>query len=110
MADNVEIQGLEFQIVGNAEEANRGLKALTSTLKRLQGITSKGLGLTAVANDVRQFNEAVGEMDTTGITSMADAIRTIGSSARMLSTVRGHLQAISDLNFAAMWKRICQKP
>lgn len=102
MADNVEIQGLEFQIVGNAEEANRGLKALTSTLKRLQGITSKGLGLTAVANDVRQFNEAVGEMDTTGITSMADAIRTIGSSARMLSTVRGHLQAISDLNFGSL--------
>ena len=102
MADNVEIQGLEFQIVDNAEEANRGLKALTSTLKRLQGITSKGLGLTAVANDVRQFNEAVGEMDTTGITSMADAIRTIGSSARMLSTVRGHLQAISDLNFGSL--------
>ena len=102
MADNVEIQGLEFQIVGNAEEANRGLKALTSTLKKLQGITSKGLGLTAVANDVRQFNEAVGEMDTTGITSMADAIRTIGSSARMLSTVRGHLQAISDLNFGSL--------
>lgn len=102
MADNVEIQGLEFQIVGNGEEANRGLKALTSTLKKLQGITSKGLGLTAVANDVRQFNEAVGEMDTTGITSMADAIRTICSSARMLSTVRGHLQAISDLNFGGL--------
>ena len=57
MADNVEIQGLEFQIVGNASEANQGLKALTSTLKKLQSVTSKGLGLTAVANDVRQFNE-----------------------------------------------------
>ena len=102
MADNVEIQGLEFQIVGNASEANQGLKALTSMLKKLQGITSKGLGLTAVANDVRQFNEAVGEMDTTGITSMADAIRTIGSSSRMLSTVRGHLQAISDMDFSRL--------
>lgn len=102
MADNVEIQGLEFQIVGNASEANQGLKALTSTLKKLQSVTSKGLGLTAVANDVRQFNEAVGEMDTTGITSMADAIRTIGSSSRMLSTVRGHLQAISDMDFSRL--------
>ena len=102
MADNVEIQGLEFQIVDNASEANQGLKALTSTLKKLQSVTSKGLGLTAVANDVRQFNEAVGEMDTTGITSMADAIRTIGSSSRMLSTVRGHLQAISDMDFSRL--------
>jgi len=102
MADNVEIQGLEFQIEGNAEEAARGLKSLTSTLKKLQGITGKGLGLTAVANDVKQFNDTVGQMDTTGITSMADAIRTLGSSARMLSTVRGHLQAISDLNFSSL--------
>ena len=102
MADNVEIQGLEFQIEGNAEEAARGLKSLTSTLKKLQGITSKGLGLTAVANDVKQFNETVGQMDTTGIISMADAIRTIGSSSRMLATVRGHLQAISDLNFSSL--------
>ena len=102
MADNVEIQGIEFQIVGNASKANQGLKALTSTLKKLQGITSKSLGLTAVANDVRQFNEAVGEMDTTGITSMADAIRTIGGSSRMLSTVRGHLQAISDMDFSRL--------
>ena len=39
MADNVEIQGLEFQIQEDSAEAVKGLDALTSTLERLKTAT-----------------------------------------------------------------------
>ena len=36
MADNVEIQGLEFEITTNTEKAEKNLDKLTSTLERLK--------------------------------------------------------------------------
>lgn len=100
MADNVEIQGLEFAVVGETEKAVSGLGKLTSNLNKLKKATSGGLGLKAVATEVKEFNETVGDMDASGLTGMATAIQSIASSGRRLTTVRGHLQAISELDFS----------
>ena len=43
MADNVEIQGLEFQIQENSNGAVQGLDALTTTLERLKTATGGGV-------------------------------------------------------------------
>lgn len=100
--DNIQIQGLEFEIKGNADKAATGLKNLTSTLKRIQSITKNGLGLSAVASDLKSFNDTVGNLDIFNITTMERAISKIGRSSRTLATVRGHLQAISELDFSQL--------
>lgn len=100
MADNVEIQGLEFQIMGETEQAEKGLKSFVSTLNKLKKIGEKGLGLSSVIQELREVNGAVGELDTTNVTTLANALQTISSSSRRLTTVRGHLQAMSELDFS----------
>lgn len=100
VADNVEIQGLEFAVVGETEKAVSGLGKLTSNLNKLKKATSGGLGLKAVAGEVKEFQETVGDMDSSNLTAMATAVDTIGNAGRRLTTVRGHLQAISELDFS----------
>lgn len=100
MADT-EIHGLSYEIVDETSStAGKGVKKLTDSLKKLKAVTEKGLGLNESARELKEFNDAVGDIDSSGITGMAQAIQTIGDSARRLSTVRGHLQAISELNFS----------
>lgn len=100
MADNVEIQGLEFVVEGETQKATSGLNKLSSSLTKLKKVSENGLGLRAIIGEIREVNDAVGEIDSSNLTSMASAIRTIVSSSQRLSTVRGHLQAISDLTFS----------
>lgn len=100
MADNVEIQGLEFQIVGETEQAEKGLRGFVSTLNKLKKIGEKGLGLSSVIQELQEVQGAVGEIDPTNISTLANALQTISSSSRRLTTVRGHLQAMSELDFS----------
>ena len=60
MADNVEIQGLEFQIQEDSAEAVKGLDALTSTLERLKTATGGGVsGLRTTAKQLTALNTAL---------------------------------------------------
>lgn len=100
MADNVEIQGLEFQIAGETEQAERGLREFISTLNKLKKIGEKGLGLSSIIQELREVQSAVGEIDPTNVTTLATALQTIRSSSRRLTTVHDHLQAMSELDFS----------
>lgn len=100
MADNVQLQGIEFQIVGESEKAVGGVKSLTSSLKKLQTVSGKGLGLSKVAQEIKDFNSAFGDNHNWGLLNMASAVSDIAKSSRSIMTVRGHLQAISDLDFS----------
>lgn len=102
MADNVQIQGLEFEVVGEAEKAASGLSKLTSNLNKLKKATSGGIGLKTVASEIKDFNKAVGKMDSSGLSNMAKALTSIGRVGQKLTTVREHLQAMSGLDFSNM--------
>ena len=53
MADATTIASLELEITSNSKEACKGLDALSNSLKKLQQATSKGLGLTAIVNEIK---------------------------------------------------------
>ena len=60
MADNVEIQGLEFQIVNDSTQTVQGLDALRNTLGRLRtACGSTATGLSSTAKSVRELNNAL---------------------------------------------------
>jgi len=100
MADNVQLQGIEFQIVGESEKAVGGIKALSSSLRKLQNLTGKGLGLQKIAQEMKDFNDALGDNHNGGLLNMASAVSDIARASRSIMTVRGHLQGISDLDFS----------
>ena len=98
MENNVEIQGLEFQIINDSTQVNSGLETLKNTLNRLKtatGNASSGLGNTAkgvkeLANALRGLNS--GDVSRK-ITSIATALETLGrvGSVKISSSIANQL-------------------
>ena len=60
MADNVEIQGLEFQIQENSDGAVKGLTALRDSLNRLKTATSGSVnGLSNASKSIRELSNTL---------------------------------------------------
>lgn len=83
MADNVELQGLEFQIVNDSAGAVKGMEALSTTLDRLKKATSGGTsGLSRTAAGITKINDALKSFNHT------DAGQKIRELAVGLATIR----------------------
>lgn len=83
MADNVELQGLEFQIVNDSAAAVKGMEALSTTLDRLKKATSGGTsGLSRTAAGITKINDALKSFNHT------DAGQKIRELAVGLTTIR----------------------
>ena len=103
MADNVEIQGLEFQIVNDSTQTEKGLEALRNTLGRLRtACGSTATGLSGTAKSVRELKNALQGLNSGDvqqkITRIAGALNALGqvSNVKISSSVANQLTAISD--------------
>ena len=100
MADNVELQGIEFQIVGESKDAVQGVKSLASSLRKLQSIGEKGLGLSGIVKELKDFNAGVGDKNYTGLATMASALFEIANASRKMGNVYEKLKGVSELDFS----------
>ncbi len=57
------IEALELQVQSNGTSAVAGIDALSASLTRLKAATKGGIGLTSVANQLRNLNTALASMD-----------------------------------------------
>lgn len=101
MADNVEIQGLEFQIVNNSAQAVAGLQNLISTLNRLKTATNgSATGLSKTAQSIRELSNSLKGLNSGDasqkISRLATALATLGN----LSSFRSTVNSIAKLNTA----------
>lgn len=102
MADNVEIQGLEFQIVNDSTQTEQGLEALRNTLGRLRtACGSTATDLSGTAKSVRELKNALQGLNSGDvqqkITRIAGALNALGqvSNVKISSSVANQLTAIS---------------
>ena len=102
MADNVEIQGLEFQIVNDSTQTEQGMEALRNTLGRLRtACGSTATGLSGTAKSVRELKNALQGLNSGDvqqkITRIAGALNALGqvSNVKISSSVANQLTAIS---------------
>ena len=102
MADNVEIQGLEFQIVNDSTQTEKGLEALRNTLGRLRtACGSTATGLSGTAKSVRELKNALQGLNSGDvqqkITRIAGALNALGQvgNVKISSSVANQLTAIS---------------
>lgn len=102
MADNVEIQGLEFQIVNDSTQTEQGLEALRNTLGRLRtACGSTATGLSGTAKSVKELKNALQGLNSGDvqqkITRIAGALNALGqvSNVKISSSVANQLTAIS---------------
>lgn len=75
------IESLELEIQSSATSATGGIDALSASLSRLKNAVKGGVGLTSVANQLRNLNTALQTMDSTS----ADKIDRLANSLSKLS-------------------------
>ena len=93
MADNVEIQGLEFEIIANTEKAEKNLDKLTSTLERLKKALS-GVDATPVTSAVKNIGKAVNKVDDSKLTKLKSTLSKVGSAAQSVKAKVGDIGTV----------------
>ena len=88
------IDSLKLEISSSSNGASEGLKSLTSSLKKLQSVTSKGLGLTAVVNELKAADTGIKSSSLDGLTKAVDTLSKLGG-VKISSSIGNQLNAIS---------------
>ena len=93
MADNVEIQGLEFEIVYNSEKAVDGLNALMNTLERFKKALSSVDGSRTI-DTIKDINTAINGVDDSKLTKLKSTLSKVGSAAQSVKAKVGDIAAV----------------
>lgn len=110
MADNVEIQGLEFQIVNDSTQAVAGLQNLINTLNRLKTATNGGAtGLSKTAQGIRELSNSLKGLNSGDasqkITRLTNALTTLSQigNVKISSSIANQLTAINTALVGLKW-------
>ena len=88
------IDSLKLEISSGSDSARKGLDALSKSLKKLQSVTSKGLGLTAVVNELKAADASIKSSSLDGLTKAVDTLTKLGG-VKISSSIGNQLTAIS---------------
>ena len=110
MADNVEIQGLEFQIVNDSTQAVTGLQNLINTLNRLKTATNGGAtglsktaqGIRELSNSLKGLNSGDASQKITRFTNALTALSQVGN-VKISSSIANQLTAINTALAGLKW-------
>lgn len=110
MADNVEIQGLEFQIVNDSTQAVAGLQNLINTLNRLKTATNGGAtglsktaqGIRELSNSLKVLNSGDASQKITRLTNALTALSQVGN-VKISSSIANQLTAINTALAGLKW-------
>lgn len=110
MADNVEIQGLEFQIVNDSTQAVTGLQNLINTLNRLKTATNGGAtglsktaqGIRELSNSLKGLNSGNASQKITRLTNALTALSQVGN-VKISSSIANQLTAINTALAGLKW-------
>ena len=110
MADNVEIQGLEFQIANDSTQAVAGLQNLINTLNRLKTATNGGAtGLSKTAQGIRELSDSLKGLNSGDasqkITRLANALTALSQvgNVKISSSIANQLTAINTALTGLKW-------
>jgi hypothetical protein len=110
VADNVEIQGLEFQIVNDSTQAVAGLQNLINTLNRLKTATNGGAtglsktaqGIRELSNSLKGLNSGDASQKITRLTNALTALSQVGN-VKISSSIANQLTAINTVLAGLKW-------
>ena len=110
MADNVEIQGLEFQIQENSEGAVSGINNLKKALSGLKGVTGASVtGLNATSKSIRELKNALSGLNSGDVskklTQIATGLKALESAKniKISSSIANQLNALNAALANVRW-------
>ena len=89
------IESLELEIQANSKGAVAGIDALTQSLTKLKSAIKGGLGLTAVANELRSFDKVDASEAVTKMETISSAISKLSSLPK--SNLSGYITPLKNL-------------
>lgn len=110
------IESLELQIQSNSTSATNGIDALSASLSKLKNATKSGVGLSSVANQVRNLNTALNGFDESSISridrlsnslsklSSLGKIKISSSIASQLKSIGGATAILGTTDFSGLDK------
>ena len=110
------IEQLELEVQSSSTSAVAGIDALSASLSKLKNAVRGGVGLTSVANQVRNLDTALKSMDSSGadkidkLASSLEKLKGLGS-LKISSSIGNQLQnigsaaaSLTGVDFSAMEK------
>ena len=88
------IDSLKLEIDSSSDGASQGLDALTKSLKKIQSVTRKGLGLGSIVTEIKQANSSVKSSSLDGLNKAIETL-TKFSSIKISSSIGNQITAIS---------------
>ena len=88
------IDSLKLEISSSSDGASKGLEALTKSLKKLQTATSKGLGLTAVVDELKSADTSINSSSLDGLNKAVETLSKLGG-VKISSSIGNQITAIS---------------
>lgn len=107
------IESLELDIKQNSSSAVQGIGALSASLTKLKSATKGGVGLTTVANQIRNLNTALNSTDTSKIdklSSSLEKLKSLGglkissSIASQLKNIGSAVSSLTGVDFSGISK------
>nr|DAU56318.1 MAG TPA: minor tail protein [Caudoviricetes sp.] len=110
------IEALELQVQSNGNTAVAGIDALSASLTRLKTATKGGIGLTSVANQLKNLNSALASMDGSAATKIdrlatsLDKLKNLGnlkissSIGNQLKNIGNAATALNGVDFSGLSK------
>lgn len=106
-----QIQGIEFEVVGNASNAAESLDKLAASLSKIKRVTSGGLGLSGLGKDMKALSNAMkgfnaGKLESFGkaMSGMASAVRTLAKGSEGMRLAQLVLEDIAKIDFTNLQK------
>lgn len=103
MPENVQMQGIEFQIIEDSDQAVKSINALSSSLKALKSATGGGIsGLGKTATQVNALKNALKSLNTgdavSKLSKLSSALQTLGSSSQgiRVGTIAKNISSLSS--------------
>ena len=92
------VESLELEIQTNSKGAVSGIDALTQSLAKLKNATKGGLGLTSVANQMKEVSAAsnsISPTSTSNVSGLANALKTLGG-VKIPSSIATQITSLSS--------------
>lgn len=104
MADNVEMQGIEFQIINDSDEAADGIEKLSRNLETLENkVGGATTGLSRIASGLSRIKKALSDLNTgtfqakiKGISDSLESLKTVTDGMKISPAIGNQIARLKD--------------
>lgn len=104
MADNVEMQGIEFQIINDSDEAADGIEKLSRNLETLENkVGNATTGLSRIASGLSRIKKALSDLNTgtfqakiKGISDSLESLKTVTDGMKISPAIGNQIARLKD--------------